>query len=114
VSATSQTPPDIDNMKIRQSPTIDFLVRMKALDDNYVTPRDIMCLYAIIRKPGMSRQDLAHAIGVPTPANVLSNVNRLIRWNYVEDRRTVSRRASPSFLHALPDGIEFWERIKPA
>jgi hypothetical protein len=43
----------------------------------------------------------------------LSNINRLIRWGYIEDRRTSARKAIPSILHATKDGIDFWYRIKP-
>ncbi len=114
MTATSLTPPVIGNITPHQSPTIDFLIRLKLLDENYVTPRDLLILYAIIRKPGMSQKDVSEAIGVNNPANVMSNIARLQRWNYIEDKRVVSRRASPSLLYALPDGVEFWEKIKPA
>lgn len=95
------------------NPVVDFLLRLKQLDTYYVTPRDILCLCAIINKPGSSKQDLADAIGVPAPSNIESNVTRLIRWGYIEDRREVSRRAVPHRLHPLKEGIEFWECIKP-
>lgn len=88
-------------------------MRLKHMDDNFVTTRDVLCLYSIIHKPGMSRQDLCDVLGLNTTSNVLSNINRLIRWGYIEDRRGQTRKAIASILHATPDGIEFWENIKP-
>lgn len=98
---------------LSQSPTVDFLMRMKYMDQNFVTPRDVMCLYVIITKPGLSRQDLCDAIGLNAISNVFSNINRLMRWGYIEDRRKVVRQSCPSMLHPLPAGIEFWENIRP-
>jgi len=98
---------------VSSGPTVDFLKRLKRLDAEYVTPRDVLCLYCVLRKPGMSRQDLCHVIGVLNASNVLSNVTRLIRWGFMEDRRVDIRRASPSMLYVLPPGIEFWNSIDP-
>lgn len=105
--------PAIRKLISADNAVVDFLVRMKYLDEQRVTPRDVMCLYAIIRKPGMHRHDLSKAIGVNAGVNVLTNVNKMIRWGFIEDRREVSRRLNPSVFHATAEGIAFWESLKP-
>jgi hypothetical protein len=95
------------------SPTVDFLMRLKQMDSEQVTTRDVLCLYSIISRPGMTREDLRATLNLNAGVNVLSNINRLIRWGYIEDRRTSARKAIPSILHATKAGIDFWHRIKP-
>lgn len=96
------------------SPVVSFLLRLKFMDENFVTARDVLCLAAIINRPGMSRRDLSSTLGLNAEVNVMSNVNRLIRWGYIEDRRHDPRKAVASILHATKDGVDFWHRIKMA
>lgn len=93
--------------------TLEFLMRLKKIDVAKMTVREVMCLYMIIGIPGMSRTDLAKALGLNAEVNVLYTIKRLVRRGFVEDRRPESRRAVPAMLYALPAGVEFWESLKP-
>lgn len=86
---------------------------MRYMDEGNVSPRDILCLYTILHKPGITRHDLAKAVGVNAGVNVLRNVHKLTAWGYIEDRRQEVKRLAPSLLHITPAGIAFWESIKP-
>lgn len=95
------------------NPVVEFLSRLKIVDQAGYTVRDVLVLYCIIRNPGISGVDVAHKIGVEFRSNVNSQITRLIRGKMIEDRREISRKATSQILHPLPDGIAFWESIKP-
>jgi DNA-binding MarR family transcriptional regulator len=103
----------IKNLITTGNPVVDFLMRLKAMDEQYLDPRDILCLYTIICKPGIHRDALAKTLGLNAGANVLTNVRRLIKRGFIEDRRDESRRANPSLFYALPAGVTYWLALKP-
>lgn len=93
--------------------TSDFLVRLRKIDLHGLTHRDVVILYTIIRMPGSSGIEIADKIGLPNRSGVALNITRLIRCSFIEDRRSMARKANPAVLHALPAGIAFWDEIKP-
>ena len=96
------------------SPNVsDFLVRLRKVDLKGLTVRDVLVLYAIIARPGMSGRDVAQKIGLTDQSYIASNLHRLERVGYIEDRREVRSKANPALFHVLPAGVEFWETIKP-
>jgi predicted MarR family transcription regulator len=96
-----------------ENPVVDFLARLKALDNTQFTPRDVLIVYTIINKPGCSGIEVCNAIGVENHANIRCNLQRLQRFGLIEDRREVGRKAVPSILIPLQKGIDFWQSIKP-
>lgn len=100
---------------IHKNPVVDFLARIKALDNSGFTPRDLLVLYTIIQKPGCSGIEVCQAIGVENRSNIRSNLQRLERFGLIEDKRPLSTRSQsvPSVLVPLQKGIDFWQSIKP-
>ena len=103
----------VENLIRNSTPVVDVMVRLKKIDLVHLTARDVMCLYSIISRPGMSRSDLADTLGLNAEVNVLSNIKRLTKHGYIEDRRREQQRAVAAMLYVLPAGVEFWESIKP-
>jgi DNA-binding MarR family transcriptional regulator len=96
------------------SPTVtDFLVRLRKMDLKGMTVRDVLVLYAIMGNPGASGMDITHKLGIKERSAIASNLARLEREGFIEDRREMRNKAVPGVLHALPAGIEFWNEIKP-
>jgi len=93
--------------------TVEFLVRLKKIDKRGLTCRDVLVIYTIIHNPGCSGVELADKIGAGTHSNIVSNIRRLIRVGFMEDRRKEFKKAQPSSLHILPAGVEFWNELKP-
>lgn len=91
----------------------DFLVRLRKIDLHGLSHRDVIILYTIIRNPGISGMEIVDKIGLKNRSNVTLNIARLIRCNFIEDRREAARKANPAMLHALPAGVAFWDEIKP-
>jgi DNA-binding MarR family transcriptional regulator len=92
---------------------LDFLVRLRKIDRRTLTVRDVLVLYAIIENPGIAGVDIAHKLGLPDRSSIASNIMRLEREGYIEDRREEHRKANPAILHVLQKGLEFWNEIKP-
>jgi DNA-binding MarR family transcriptional regulator len=95
------------------SPTIDFLVRLRIADKRGLTLRDILVLYAVMTNPGISGVEIMNKIGLENRSGVQTNIMRLLREGYMEDRRIRHRKAEPVRLYILPLGTEFWNQIKP-
>jgi DNA-binding MarR family transcriptional regulator len=93
--------------------TVDFLVRLRKIDKRTLTVRDVLVLYAVIENPGIAGNDVSHKLGLDNRSSIASNLLRLQREGYIEDRREVRRKANPAILHVLPAGIAFWDDIKP-
>jgi DNA-binding MarR family transcriptional regulator len=92
---------------------LDFLVRLRKVDKRSLTVRDVLVLYVVIESPGIAGVDIANKLGVKDRSAIASNIQRLEREGYIEDRRTERRKAIPAVLHVLPAGIAFWDEIKP-
>jgi DNA-binding MarR family transcriptional regulator len=96
------------------SPNVtDFLVRLRKVDKRGLTLRDVLVLYAIMETPGASGLDIATKLGIKDRSAISSNLARLEREGFIEDRREEQGRAIPAILHALPAGVAFWDEIKP-
>lgn len=95
------------------SGTLDFLVKLRRIDQRTLTVRDVLVLYAVKENPGIDGVSLAHKLGLPDRSSIASNVHRLEREGYIEDRREQHRKANPAIFHVLPKGLEFWDEIKP-
>lgn len=93
--------------------TIDFLVKLRKIDKRTLTVRDLLVLYVIIETPGCSGIDVSNKLGLPVRSSIASNLLRLEREGYIEDRREVRSKAVSAILHPLPRGLEFWDEIKP-
>lgn len=100
-------------MSEKSSSAVDFLIRLKKIDLRGLTVRDMLVLYTIITKPGISGMEISTKLGFKDRASIQSNVNRLIREGYIEDRREHQRKAYATILHVLPAGLIFWDEIKP-
>lgn len=93
--------------------TLDFLVNLRKIDKRSLTVRDILILYVVIENPGISGIEITKKLGIKDRSAIASNLHRLERENYIEDRRETRTKAVPTVLHALPRGLEFWDEIKP-
>lgn len=93
--------------------TVEFLSRLRKIDLRSLTNRDVLVLYAIIQQPGQSGLEISTKLGIPDRSGIASNIWRLIREGYIEDRRTEHKKAVPAILHPLQRGLEFWDEIKP-
>lgn len=100
-------------IQIPASPTAEFLVRLRKIDMRGLTHRDAIILYTVIRYPGISGVEIVDKLGLNNRSGIASNINRLIRCHFIEDRRDMPRKAAPAVLHALPAGVAFWDEIKP-
>ena len=97
----------------QNSPTVEFMLRLRKIDRSYLNVRDVLFLYAIIARPGISGSDAGIMIGVPSRSCLQFSLSRLIKYGLVEDRRDRESRGIPNQLYPLPAGIEFWEDLKP-
>jgi DNA-binding MarR family transcriptional regulator len=93
--------------------TFDFLVSLRKVDKRGLTVRDILILYVVITTPGISGVEVTAKLGIKDRSAIASNLRRLERESYIEDRREEQRKAVPAVLHVLPKGLEFWDEIKP-
>lgn len=96
------------------SPNVtDFLVRLRKIDTHELKARDILVLYAIMANPGASGMDIINKLGIKERSLIASNLARLERAGFIEDRRDRRAKAVPGMLYALPAGLDFWNEIKP-
>ena len=100
-------------MMAENTPTVDFLIRLRKIDKQGMTLRDTLLLYIVLGNPGMSGLDLGKAIGFGHRSSIDSNIRRMIRLGMIEDHRERHARAIPNNLHATEAGKAFWESIKP-
>ncbi len=101
-------------MSVPISPSVtDFLVRLRKIDLRYLTVRDVLVLYAIMGNPGASGMEITTKLGIKERSLIASNLARLERAGFIEDRRETKSKAVPGMLYVLPAGEEFWNEIKP-
>lgn len=93
-------------------PVVDFLVRLRKIDKQRLTVRDVIVLYAIMSKPGANGKEIARTIGIQDRSSIQLCLSRLMRHGFVEDRRTEARSTIPNILHVSPAGIDFWNDLK--
>lgn len=90
-----------------------FLVRLRKIDLRGLTAKDVLVLYCIMQNPGCSGIDVSTRLGIKDRSSIASNLHRLERHGFIEDRRTEFRKAVPAIFHPLKAGLEFWDEIKP-
>lgn len=90
-----------------------FLVRLRKIDTAELKARDVLVLYAIMANPGASGMEITTKLGIKERSLIASNLARLERAGFIEDRRDKKMKAVPGMLYALPAGVQFWEEIKP-
>ncbi len=96
------------------SPNVtDFLVRLRKVDLKGLTVRDVLVLYAVMTNPGASGMEITTKLGIKERSLISSNLSRLERHGFIEDRRSDRLKAVPGMLYVLPAGLEFWNEIKP-
>jgi hypothetical protein len=95
------------------SPTIEFLARLKKIDNEMLTCRDILVLWAVAREPGMMGRQLALKLGYKTRSNIQLCVARLIRHKLMEDRRQQKDHMTPNDLYITPAGETLLAEIVP-
>lgn len=98
-----------DDQKINSAS--NALVLLKRLDQAQLGARDAAILYYIVRKPGANRNEIAQALGLHAESNARDPVKRLIKREFVEDRRNSEKRLVASLLHPTPAGIAMWESL---
>lgn len=91
----------------------DFLVRLRKIDKRGLKAKDILVLFVIMEKPGCAGIEISDKLGIKDRSSIASNIHRLEREGFIEDRRIERRKAVPSILHVLPAGLDFWNDIKP-
>lgn len=96
------------------TPTMDFLVRLRKIDDAGLKVRDALVLWAIAREPGMMGREVAMKLGYKSRSNVQDCVKRLMIAKFVEDRRPVVNQMTPNDLYILPAGETFLADLVPA
>lgn len=93
--------------------TIDFMVRLKKIDNAALTSRCVMVMWALKTEGGMMGQELAHKLGYKTRSNVQDSIKTLIAAGYIEDRRVKRNNQTPNDLWLLPKGEQFLADIVP-
>ncbi len=100
-------------MTIQTSPTIDFMRRLRLLENDGKYIRDVFILWAISIRGGMSGFEVAKQIGYDSRSNIQHGLNRLLECGYIEDHRLRKDRNTANCLHILPAGREFLAKIVP-
>lgn len=95
------------------SATVAFLLTLHKIDQRTLTVRDMLVLYTVMKNPGIMGVDVSNKLGLENRSSIASNIRRLCREGYIEDRREKARRANPAVLHVLPAGLELWNEIQP-
>lgn len=90
-----------------------FLVRLRKIDKRGLTAKDVLVLFCIMNNPGCSGIEVSTKLGIKDRSSIASNIHRLERHGFIEDRREEYRKAVPAILHPLPAGLAFWDEIKP-
>lgn len=93
--------------------TLHFLLRLHKIDRRTLTVRDVLVLYTIIENPGISGVEISNKLGLPDRSSIASNLVRLEREGYTEDKREIRRKAHAAVFHPTPAGLAFWNDIKP-
>jgi DNA-binding MarR family transcriptional regulator len=93
--------------------TIDFLSRLKRIDNHDLKVRDILVLWGIAREHGVMGQEIAHKLGYKGRSNVQHSIDRLLRHGFIEDRRPVANNMTPNELYVTPAGTELLTEIVP-
>jgi DNA-binding MarR family transcriptional regulator len=94
-------------------PSIDFLSRLKRIDNHDLKGRDILVLWGIARENGVMGQEIAHKLGYKERSNIQHSINRLLRHGLIEDRRPAINHMTPNELYVTPAGTELLTEIVP-
>lgn len=89
------------------------MVRLRRIDRQRLTVRDIIILWAIRNNPGVMGRELATKLGYKSRSNVQEGIARLLRAKFIEDRRPVQDHMTPNDLHITSAGQDFLEEVVP-
>ena len=70
-----------------RTPTVELLLRLRKIDKSGLTARDVLLLCTIISNPGINGWDAGRKIGLAERSSVTFGMNRLIKRDFIEDRR---------------------------
>lgn len=90
---------------------VDLMVKMRKIDAAGLTQRDVLVIWCVKENPGIEGILLSQKLGFKSRSNVQTNIFRLIRLGFIEDRRAVAAKTVPNILHLLPKGEEFWSDL---
>jgi DNA-binding MarR family transcriptional regulator len=95
------------------NPMLNFMVRLRRIDNAHLVCRDVLIMWAVKADPGMMGRELAMKLGYKSRSNVQEHVARLIRLGFIEDRRVKLDNRTPNDLHITPAGIDFLAETVP-
>jgi DNA-binding MarR family transcriptional regulator len=86
-----------------------FIQMLNHIDRAELTCRDVILLAIIIKRPGLNGRHLSQVANLNARSLVTSNIQRLERLGYIEDRKQMARkRVSANILHATEKGRNLW------
>lgn len=91
---------------------IPFLLALHKIVREGISARDVLILYAVIARPGISGVEIVASLGIENRSCIHRALLRLIEKGFMEDRRKYAQKAVPAQYHILPAGIAFWEDLK--
>lgn len=95
------------------SPTVDFMVRLKLIERNQHSVRDVLILWAVQREPGLMGLELARVLGYRTRSHVQARIGHLILFGLLEDRRKKLNSLTPNDLYITAAGEKFLREVVP-
>ena len=94
--------------------TVDFMRRLRIIDNHALKVRDPMVLWAIAREGGMTGREIATKLGYPSRSRIQDGIVRLLKAKMIEDRRVVENQLTPMDLYITPIGEKFLSDVLPA
>jgi DNA-binding MarR family transcriptional regulator len=99
-----------ENMTERKD-LVDFMIRLRKIDKRHLTQRDFLLLWCIRENPGIEGIGITAKFGFKSRSMIQTNLARLEREGYIEDRRKTHSRTVPCIFHLTPKGEELWKDI---
>lgn len=93
---------------------VDFMVRLKRIDNAGHNVRDVLILWAIKKEPGLMGRELAIKLGYKTRSNVQIRLRHLLDNGLLADHRIKKNNLTPNDLHITPAGEKFLDSVVPA
>lgn len=99
-------------IKVTTPPSVTSrLILLRKIDQRGMTVRDVIVLWAIMKRPGSMGQELSNRLGYNSRSSVQTNIERLIRFGLIEDRRLEQKAKCPNQLYMTDKGREFWQEV---
>jgi len=89
------------------SRTLDFMLKLRRIDDAGLTQRYVLVLWAVRETPGMMGLELTRKLGYKTRSNIQHSISVLVDKGLIEDRRIKTGNLTPNDLHITPAGDKF-------